>query len=272
MATPSVDAVILPGWMDRDVAIAYLRDQCLFEPPLDQQQAEAIWVQYYDRVQALQIRNVKPPTRFSIPPGDKGHTTDFLKRHRGPEVTDVIKINPLELVIYQLYVVTDRANDHHKQTGAWTRKTLVIDRPSVSLPLKVEGDTLKLALPHAEHMIGIQPDGAFRIQQGGGFVSVADMGGGRLVLKAGYHRSFAFARATMKEPDAKDRCELVALTSTLPPELCANFPTHQGLRTTVFGSRPPLFSDFFDSDLAMSVKLRKKRWEAHIRITAIDDL
>ncbi len=121
--------------------------------------------------------------------------------------------------------------------------------------MRVEGDTIKFNLPHAEHMIGFQPDGAFRIQQGAGFVSVVDLGGGRLLLKAGYHRSFAFARAAMNDPDAKDRCELVALTTSLPPPLVANFPTHQGLRTMVFGSRPPLFSDFFDADLADSLSV-----------------
>src|SRR6266436_7006506 len=134
--------------------------------------------------------------------------------------------------------------------------------------MRVEGDTIKFNLPHAEHMIGFQPDGAFQIQQGAGFVSVVDLNGGRLLLKAGYHRSFAFARAAMNEPDAKDKCELVALTTSLPPQLLPTAP-HQGLRTTVLGPRPPLFSDFFDADLAMTVKLRKKRWEAQLRITAI---
>jgi hypothetical protein len=32
-----------------------------------------------------------------------------------------------------------------------------------------------------------------------------------------------------------------------------------------------LFSDFFDACLAMTVRLRKKRWEAHLRICAVDD-
>jgi hypothetical protein len=271
MPPATLEAVILPGWMERDEAINYLREHCWFDPCLDAQQAEALWTQYHDRVQALPERNPPPPTRHLIPQGNRGHVSDFLKMHRGQDVTDVININPMELVIYQTYVVTDRADHHHNQAGAWVRKTLVIDRLAVQLPMRVEGDTLKLNLPHAEHMIGFQQDGAFRIQQGGGYVSRVDIVNGRLVRKAGYHRSCVFARAAMNEPEARDRCELVALTTILPPPLVANFPTHQGLRTSVFGSRPPLFSDFFDSDLAMTVRLRRKRWEAQIRIAMIDD-
>ena len=195
--------------------------------------------------------------------------TEFLRRHRGPEVSDVININPMDLVIFQFQVVTDRADHHHTQPGGWTRKTLLIDRPGAQLPMRIEGDTIKFTLPHAEHMFAFQ-NGAFQIQQGAGFVSTVDVGGGKLLLKAGYHRSFAFARVAMNEPDAKERCELVALTTSLPPQLWPASP-HQGLKTKVFGSRPPLFSDFFDPDLAMAVKLRKKRWEAQLRIVAIDD-
>ncbi len=265
----TVDGIALLGWMERDEAIAYLLDQCWSDPALNRQQAEALWIQYHDRVEALPARNPQPPTRFPIPAGSRGHATDFLRRHRGPEVSDVICINPMELIIHQLHVVTDRADHHHNQAGGWARKTLVIDRPSAQLPMQIDGDTIKFALPHAEHMFAFQ-NGAFQIQQGGGFVSVVDIGGGKLLLKAGYHRSFAFARAAMNEPDAKDKCELVALTTSLPPQLLPTFP-HQGLRTTVFGSRSPLFRDFFDPDLVMAVKLLKKRWEAQLRIAAIND-
>jgi len=269
MAPATLSAIALLGWMERDEAITFLLEQCDFDSPLDRQQAEALWTQYHDRVQALPARNTQPPQRFPISPANKGLVADFLAKHRGPEVTDVISINPMDLLAYQTCVVTDRADHHHQQAGGWARKTLMIDRPVAQLPHRVEGDTIKFVLPHAEHMFAFQ-NGWFQIQQGAGFVSVVDIGRGRLLLKAGYHRSFAFARAVMNEPEAKDKCELVALTTSLPPALAPTCP-HQGLRTMVFGSRPPLFSDFFDPDLAITVRLRKKRWEAHLRIAAVDD-
>jgi hypothetical protein len=265
-----LDGLLLLGWMEENEAVEWLTNMCSFVPPLDVATATALWQEYRNKVLALPERVPRASVRHPLPNGCAGHVTDFLRRHRNPEVRDVVSVDPLELAIYQFYVVVAKADHHHNQAGAWMRKTLVIDRPIAQLPMRVEGDTIKLSLPHAEHMIGVQPDGAFRIQQAAGFVSVVDLGGGRLLLKAGYHRSFAFARAAMNEPDAKDKCELVALTTSLPPQLTPAFP-HQGLRTTVFGSRAPLFSDFFDEDLAMSVKLRNKRWEAHLRITAVDD-
>jgi hypothetical protein len=118
-------------------------------------------------------------------------------------------------------------------------------------------------------MIALQQDGAFRIQQGAGFVSVVQIGP-RMILKAGYHRSFAFSRSMMNAPDANDKFALVVLTRTLPPQLSPDFP-NQGLRTVVLGPRPPLLSDFFDLDLVTTVRLRKKRYEAHICITQIDE-
>jgi hypothetical protein len=266
----TLNALLLLGWMPEQEAVEWLTNLCTFNPPLDGVAAKALWQQYHDKVEALPERVPQAPTQHPLPNNCKGHVTDFLRRHRNQEVLNVVNINPMELAIYQFYVVVARADDHHSQGGAWMRKTLVIDRPIAQLPVRSEGDTIKISLPHAEHMIAFQPDGAFRIHQGAGFVSVVDLGGGRLLLKAGYHRSFAFARAAMNEPEAKDRCELVALTTSLPPPLMPTFP-HQGLRTTVLGSRAPLFSDFFNEDLVMAVTLRKKKWEAHLRIAAVDD-
>jgi hypothetical protein len=134
------------------------------------------------------------------------------------------------------------------------------------MQLRTEGDVIKVSLPHGEHMFAAVP-GGFTIQQGGGFISVCETAG-RMVLKAGYHRSFAFSRCLRKDPEAKDKSLLVAVTNTLPPPLLPAFPK-QGLRTTVLGSRAPLLSDFFDDSLAMAVKLLKKRFEMHIRVGVV---
>lgn len=267
----ALNALLLLGWMERQEAVECLMKGCLFDPPLNEAQAEAKWNEYRDRVLALPERNPQPQVRFPIPGGSKGHATDFLRRFRRPgtDIVDVININPLDLIAYQLYVVVDRACEHQNRPVSWARKTLVLDRPSSQLPIRMEDGAIKISLPHGEHMIAIK-SGSFEIQQGAGFVSVVDIGNGRLLLKAGYHRSFAFARAAVNELEAKDKCELVALTTTLPPQLEPTFP-HQGLRTTVFGSRPPLFSDFFDPNLVMTVKLRRKKYEAHIRTVEIYD-
>jgi hypothetical protein len=265
----TLDAVILPGFMEKDEAVAYLREQCSFEPQLTIAQAEEIWTKYKAVVDKLPERKPQHPKKLPIPEQYKTVVAEFLRITKGPEVLDVFNIDPSDLVVYQLYVVTDRA-DHHAKTiksKEWAKCCLELNRPVSQMPLRNDAGVIKVILPHAEHMFSLMQDGAFRIQQGGGFITVCEVNG-RMLLKAGYHRSFAFSRLVRKEPDAKDKSLLVALTKTVPPVLLPDFPK-QGLRTTVLGSRPPVFSDFFDESLAMAVKLRKKKFEMHIKVDLV---
>lgn len=262
---PTVDGYLLLGWMEKDEAIYWLTNDCWFDPPLNTEQARDLWEKYKKAVEALPERTPKQPARLPIPPSVKPIVDNFVIRTRGPEVAGVININPLDLLIYQLYVVADRADHHAKQLGGkeWARCCLQLDRPITQMPLRTEDDAIKVTLPHGEHLFATV-QGGFQIQQGGGYISVCETAG-RMILKAGYHRSFAFSRCLRNDPEAKDRSLLVAVTNTLPPPLLPAFP-RQGLRTTVLGSRAPLLSDFFDESLAIAVKLRKKRYEMHIRV------
>ncbi|MGC1686729.1 MAG: hypothetical protein WA734_13975 [Candidatus Acidiferrales bacterium] len=267
----TLDGLLLLGWMEKAEAVSWLQEHCWFDPQLTQQQAEDLWEKYHIAVEAMaNPRQAQPPQRRAIPISAHTYVKKFLERHRGQEVLDVWNIDPRNLVVYQFYVAVDRSDHHAKTFGPrWVETCLQIDRPASSLPIRSEGNTIKLTLPHGEHGLMIQPDGAFRIQQGAGFVSLCQING-RTILKAGYHRSFAAARA-MNAPDAKDTSLLVALTATAPPQLSAQLPM-QGLKALVLGSRPPLFSDFLDDSLAIKVKLRKKRYEAHIRFEQVNEL
>lgn len=267
----TLDGILLLGWMEKTEAITWLTEHCWFATPMTVKDAEALWHKYYMIVQALPDPRPIPTLQMKpIPASAQAHAAQFLARHKGPEVLDVLNVDPRELVIYQFYVAVTRSDEHAKTGGStWAQTCLQIDRPPSNLPIRSEGNTIKISLPHAEHGLAVQPDGAFRIQQGGGFVATCAING-RMLLKAGYHRSFAAVRGT-NAPDAKDTSLLVALTATAPPQLSPQLPT-QGLRTLVLGSRPPLFSDFLDDSLAMKVKLRRKKYEAHIRFEQIDDL
>jgi hypothetical protein len=270
MPPATVGGRLLLGWMKLQEAKFWLQQNCWFDPPLTDEQVEAHWNQYRTRVENLPERNADEPQRFPIPASHNQLVSAFFNRFpRGPEVLDIININPLDLIAYQFYVVTDRCDGHVQQHGEWAKKFLVLDRPVVQLVHRYEDNAHKFSLPHAEHFIGPQPDGAFRIFQTDGYVSVTKLHG-RLFLKAGYHRSFAFARATMNEPEASAKCALVVLTRNLPAELAPTCPD-KGLRTLVLGLRPPFLRDFFDDNLAMTVRLRKRRWEAHLLIKAVDD-
>jgi len=97
-----------------DEALTFLQDHCWFDPPLDRQQAIALWSQHRDRVHAMPVREPKPTQRHPIPSTHRALVTEFLRRFRGQwDVTDVLNIDPLELVAYQTVVVADRADHHH---------------------------------------------------------------------------------------------------------------------------------------------------------------
>jgi hypothetical protein len=262
---PTVDGFLLLGWMEKEEATNWLVNDCWFDPPLTNEQVQGTWLKYKAAVDGLPDRKPAAPKQLPIPASAQGIVNAFRMRTRGPEVLDVINVDPLELLVYQLYVVADRADHHakHSRADQWHQNCLQVDRPNNPMALRLDNGVIKVTLPHAEHLFAAVP-GGFQIQQGGGFISICNVES-RTVLKAGYHRSFAFARSRMKEPEAKDRSLLVAVTKTVPAQLLADFPK-QGLRTTVLGSRPPLFSDFFVEALAMPVKLRKKHYEMHITV------
>lgn len=268
----TLDGIVLLGWMEKSDAVTYLQTQCWFDPQIANEQAEALWQKHRNAVEQLPVRQLQAPQRLPIPPDAQALVNDFRTRTRGPEILDVINIDPRSLAIYQFYVAVDRADHHARSLGnnAWARTCLQLDRPVSQLPIRMEDNAIKITVPHGEHMFALRPDGAFQIQQTGGFISVCEIKG-RMILKAGYHRSFALTRAAINAPDASERSLLVALTATAPPQLTPEFPT-QGLRTTVLGDRPPVFSDFFTESLAMKVKLRRKKYEYHVRFELVDDL
>lgn len=264
----TVDALVLIGWMEKEQAIAYLQQQCVFEPPLTRKQAEKLWRSRKQAVDAIPERVLQQPTRRLIPSSSKDVAADFLRRFPSAEVVDIINIEPLSLLAHQLHVVIDVADEHAKQlTGSeWTKVCLTADRPidEKGLQGRIEDGVLKFNLPHSELMVGLDQDGVFRMQQGAAYIGVCELEG-RLLLKAGYHRCFAFCRATRNEPDAKDRSLLVVLTKTVPPKLDGQ----HDLRMALLSSRPPLVSDFFDETLAMRVKLRQTRYEMHIKADVV---
>jgi hypothetical protein len=117
--------------------------------------------------------------------------------------------------------------------------------------------------------IQLWTNGGFQIQQNAGHISVTEYDG-RLLLFAGYHRSFA--EITRENPDGIARSLVVALT-TDGEFLISPASSNQGVREVLRGLRPPLLADFLDERLSMRVRLRKKKCELKIqsRIEWLDD-
>src|SRR5262252_3098754 len=102
---PTVDGVLLLGWMEKDEAIYWLVNECYFDPPLTEQQAIEIWEKYKKAVEALPERTPQKPQQVAIAPSIQPIVHNFIARTRGSEVIGVLNINPLGLLVYQLYVV-----------------------------------------------------------------------------------------------------------------------------------------------------------------------
>jgi hypothetical protein len=134
--------------------------------------------------------------------------------------------------------------------------------------MKAGANWIDIEIPHAEFILTADQRRGIHIQQLAGHVNVTEFGG-RMMLWAGYHRSYA--RMLSIAPDAMDR-SLLALTRDALLKVLPGSPNHGELKMLT-GPRPPLFGDFFDARFFMKVKLRKRRFELRVRaqIVPVDE-
>lgn len=76
----------------------------------------------------------------------------------------------------------------------------------------------------------------------------------------------------MTADEAIGRSLLMVLTTDADFLVSAASP-NQGLRDMICGARPPFFADFFNDTFAMTIKLRKRRYELQVRaqVVALDE-
>jgi len=259
---------ILLGWMQRDEAVAWLRQHCEFNPPLTEAAAEDRWNEYRQRVEALDPRSVVAPNREGLNRTEQDIADRFIAsmRARGATNVRVIKINPLSLGVRQLYVNTDRSAEHR---AAFTSRAALVRRliptaarPAAQLNVELRPPGYCIRLPHGEFGLGYvlnAPQTTFMVQQMGDHVTVAETHN-RTILWAGYHRSFGFA--TMLQPDSQGEPELT--DRTLVAALVTNVPVSPSEANLITGLRAPVLADFFDPRFFMAVTLRRKRYELQI--------
>ncbi len=260
---------VLLGWLTREEAIRYLQQECVFDPPLTEQQAEAHWAERRARVDGLDPRLAPSPPILEMTAAEREAADRFISFYRRAptglgHIQSVVKLDASGLVLRQLDINLDRANEYmrHARAATWcARNCLATERPNVQMNVTTLPNGWNFGLPHAEFMLAFNGQ-VFGIAQGAPHVSVS-VAGARTVLWAGYHR--CYVRAGTVNPEGIDRSVLAALTSegalALAPE-----SGNQSLRDLVFGERPPPLSDFFDERLFMEVELRRKRFELQIRV------
>jgi hypothetical protein len=279
----SYRGVVLVGWMERDYAVRFLTEECVFDPPLSETAAESLWREYRTRASTLPMRDGRPPARLPLTTAEREHVERFLQflAATGAPPMEVIKIDPLQLVAAQSHIATDLAENYRLRGNTeaeWMEVTLPTSsiNPDVNVRFTRRNlDTeIEINLPHGEFIFGVNPQGGFGPREFLGCVTVINTGN-RMLLGKGYHRLYARMLSTLATP--YNRSALVALdpNTILPParEGVGAAGSRQAPSFDVFGSRPALFSDFFTDGLFLKVNLRKKRYQLRVlaRWVALDD-
>src|SRR5260370_41374997 len=114
MPSITVQAKLLLGWMPQREALDFLINKCVFEAPLAEADAIAIWEGYCDKVAAIGKRDCCCPDRQKLSMREKLAVTKIRKNPPPMQDTlhDVIKIDPSVLVLHQFYVVTDHSGEY----------------------------------------------------------------------------------------------------------------------------------------------------------------
>jgi hypothetical protein len=272
---PTVEAVVVVGWMEREPAINFLMNECVFDPPLTPERAEEIWARYHQAVAALPERNALAPQRIPMNGEEQRAAAAFMQFHRGsPNIREVIKIDPSNLITYQTHVIIPQMQRYALDAitaARYARYSLGTARGNHNIQIHHALNMMDIAVPHGEFaFIFNQQTNQFQVLEQARHISVTAFGD-RMLLWAGYHRSYA--RIASANPDAMDRSLLVALTTDADFLVSPHSP-NQGLRAMVTGLRPTFFRDFFDDTLFMRVNLKRKRFVLQVRaqIAPVDDV
>jgi hypothetical protein len=266
--------VALLGWMESDQAAQFLTEECVFDPPLTASCAESLWREYRERAAGLQPREACGPRQTPLTEPDQEHAQRFLAffKSMGIQNVQVIKVDPMQLVVAQYSIATELAEDYADRCASdagWMKEALPTASMNPNLEVRFTRKNLDteidIDLPHAEFIFGVHAHGGFGPKELLNHVMVMNVGN-RMLLGKGYHR--LYARVSHNRSVAPHRSVLVALDpSTLVPPSSegagAGRASDPGLG--VFGRRPALFGDYFQDGLFMPVNLRRKRFQLQVR-------
>ncbi len=257
----------LLGWMEREQAVKFLMEDCLFSPPLTADDAEEIWKSHVAIMEDLPPRE-PPAASLTMSPADLKAARKFRSKYPGAAgIVDFVRLNPMDLVVHQLWISTAIADGHRdKVTPDKWLHTALLDPPSnPRLQSRSAGDDITFDLPHSEFFLTVpsQPN-EIRVSEGDGFVTVA-LHAGRALLLRGYHRTFACAQYARESVNAPHGVlfavsDQLASIGSLADEVVA----------LMTGPRPPRMADFFDDRLFLPVTLRRRRYQMRIHCEVVE--
>jgi len=255
--------------MEREQAVKFLMEDCLFSPPLTGDDAEEIWKSHVAIVENLPPRE-PPAASLTMSPADLKAARKFRSKYPGAAgIVDFVRLNPLDLVVHQLWISTAIAESHRdKVTPDKWLHTALLDPPSnPRLQSRSAGDDITFDLPHSEFFLTVpsQPN-EIRVSEGDGFVTVA-LHAGRALLLRGYHRTFACARYAREAVNAPH-----GVLFAVSDQLASIGSLADEVLALMTGPRPPRMADFFDDRLFLPVTLRRRRYQmrVHCEVVEID--
>jgi hypothetical protein len=258
--------VVLLGWKTRDRALALLRQECEFDPPLNDNDAEALWARYRERVNALRGRPLPAAAPLAFTDEERRLVADFLQDQgsHGGSVRSVIKVDPRGLVVHQLEITTARSTSlsQRLQTPADWAVECLCPAPSSERPsIRHAPNSMDVDLPHGEWALVFDSKLGLVLGEAARCITVTTIEP-YLVLWSGYHRTYA-SIACRPEGEAT----ILAAVAVMEDVGVAAARTC-GLRA-VQSDNPPVFSDFFNPALALPVRFRAKRFTMEIRARMI---
>ncbi len=291
VTVPTVRARILPGWMTRDDAIATFTTECV--PSRTPEEAIAIWEEYRERALALPVDRGTVCDRLPLNTEEQDHANRFIAflnqyTNGQHQVAEVAKVDVRKMIVHQYYVATERSENYaqRNQAGTWLEELLPTAMPDAQLGLQFVlgpphcpnpmSSQAIIDLPHAEFAFLVNPaTGAFTASQFMRHITACEHGT-KILLKSGYHRSFA--RLT-SAPPATVPTAFVALERNTWVHPVNQPPLGVGVTVGAgellpTGRLPALFSDFVTEGLFMDVLQRRKRFQLRVQSTwtAVDDV
>src|ERR1700683_3303604 len=132
--SPGLAARALLGWMDREQALKFLMEDCVFSAPLTCRVAEETWqfqktvVENLAQGEALSLQNLP------LSAADLKAARKFRSWHpEAHSVVDFVRLSPMDLVVHQLWASTTIADGYRdKVTPDKWLYTALLDPPSDS--------------------------------------------------------------------------------------------------------------------------------------------
>jgi hypothetical protein len=269
MPPVTMSARLLLGWMPQAEAMDFLLNKCVFDEPLTPEKAIELWGTYRAKIDALPARACILPQSQKTNRRETDAIAAFKKNppRMQDKLSDVIKIDPSELVIHQFWVATERSKEYAEKMHNDKQRIKCCLGLETGVPTMEDvGQTRIITLPHWEYDLQQMknPDGTghIHLQEWPRLLSATQMAD-RMLLWGGYHRTYALL--SQAEPDGLEEPPLVSLISS--PTIDAffsNASTRPEVRDTVLGDKPALFKDFFAKDLFIEVSLRKKHRQLRV--------